>query len=98
MFKLMIGLTRALVLALWVACILSLFSIVPQPYGQPVLMFGTVILLLHFVEYLLVRSKVAERLGGKTGFVGTMVFGFGYWLPVLRLRQEGEAHSTNSKT
>ena len=84
MFKLMIGLTKVFLLALWAACILSLLSIIPQPYGQPVLMLGAVILLLHFVEYLLVRSKVAARLGGKTGFIGTMVFGFGYWLPVLR--------------
>ena len=84
MFKLTVGLTRALLLALWAACILSLLSIIPRPYGQPVLMLGTVVLLLHFIEYLLVRSKVAKRLGGKTGFIGTMVFGFGYWLPVLR--------------
>jgi uncharacterized protein YhhL (DUF1145 family) len=59
MLKLMIGLTRALLLALWAACILSLLSLIPEPYGQPVLMFGAVVLLLHFVEYLLVRSKVA---------------------------------------
>ncbi len=84
MLKLTIGLTKAFLLALWAACILSLLSIIPQPYGQAVLMLGAVILLLHFVEYLLVRSKVAKRLGGKTGFIGTMVFGFGYWLPVLR--------------
>ena len=84
MFKLTIGLTKAFLLALWAACILSLLSIVPQPYSQAVLMLGLVILLIHFVEYLLVKSKVAERLGGKTGFIGTMVFGFGYWLPVLR--------------
>jgi uncharacterized protein YhhL (DUF1145 family) len=84
MFKLTIGLTRAFLLALWAACILSLLSIIPQPYSQAVLMLGLVILLIHFVEYLLVKSKVAERLGGKTGFIGTMVFGFGYWLPVLR--------------
>jgi uncharacterized protein YhhL (DUF1145 family) len=84
MFKLMIGLTKALALALWAACILSLLSIIPQPYGQPVLMLGAVILLLHFFEYLLVRSKVAKRTGGKTGFIETMAFGFGYWLPVLR--------------
>ena len=84
MFKLTIGLTKAFLLALWAACILSLLSVIPQPYGQAVLMLGAVILLLHFVEYLLVRSKVAARLGGKTGFIGTMVFGFGYWLPVLR--------------
>ena len=48
------------------------------------LMIGAVILLLHFFEYLLVKSKVAKRLGGKTGFIETMLFGFGYWLPVLR--------------
>ena len=84
MFKLTIGLTKAFLLALWAACILSLLSIVPQPYSQAVLMLSLVILLLHFVEYLLVKSKVAERSGGKTGFIGTMVFGFGYWLPVLR--------------
>ena len=84
MFKLTIGLTKVVLLALWAACILSLLSIVPQPYSQAVLMLGLVILLIHFVEYLLVKSKVAERLGGKTGFIGTMVFGFGYWLPVLR--------------
>ena len=84
MFKLTIGLTKAFLLALWAACILSLLSVIPQPYGQAVLMLGAVILLLHFVEYLLVRSKVAAQLEGKTGFIGTMVFGFGYWLPVLR--------------
>ena len=84
MLKLTIGLTKVVLLALWAACILSLLSIIPQPYSQAALMLGIVILLLHFVEYLLVRSKVAERLGGKTGFIGTMVFGFGYWLPVLR--------------
>ena len=84
MLKLTIGLTKVVLLALWAACILSLLSVIPQPYGQAVLMLGAVILLLHFVEYLLVRSKVAARLGGKTGFIGTMVFGFGYWLPVLR--------------
>ncbi len=84
MLKLTIGLTKVVLLALWAACILSLLSIIPQPYSQAALMLGTAVLLLHFVEYLLVRSKVAERLGGKTGFIGTMVFGFGYWLPVLR--------------
>jgi uncharacterized protein YhhL (DUF1145 family) len=83
-FKLMITLTKALLLALWAASILSLLSILPEPYGQPVLMLGAVILLLHFFEYLLVKSKVAKRTGGKTGFIETMAFGFGYWLPVLR--------------
>ena len=92
MLKLITGSTKALLLALWAACVLSLLSIIPEPYGQVVLMLGAVVLLLHFFEYLLVRSKVAERLDGNTGFIGTMVFGFGYWLPVLRSRPEGEAN------
>ena len=85
MLKLIIESTKALLLALWAACVLSLLSIVPAPYAQTVLMIGAIVLLVHFVEYLLVRSKVAERQAGNTGFIGTMVFGFGYWLPVLSL-------------
>ncbi len=88
MFELMINLTKALLLVFWAACILSLLSVVPEPYSRYVLMIAAVLLLLHFVEYLLVRSRVAERLGGKTGFIGTMAFGFGYWLPVIRHPQK----------
>ena len=85
MFKLVIYLTKAGLLVLWAICILGLLAIIPEPYARTVLMIGAVVLLVHFVEYLLVRSKVAEKLDGNTGFIGTMVFGFGYWLPVLRL-------------
>ncbi len=87
MLKLITESTKALLLALWAACVLSLLSIIPEPYARTVLIVGAVVLLVHFVEYLLVRSKVAERLGGNTGFIGTMAFGFGYWLPVLRSTQ-----------
>ncbi len=87
MLKLITESTKALALALWVACVLSLLSIIPQPYARTVLIVGAVVLLVHFVEYLLVRKKVAERLGGNTGFIGTIMFGFGYWLPVLRPTQ-----------
>ena len=88
-----IGLTKALLLALWLACVLSLISLIsliPARYGPPVLWVGAVVLLVHFVEHLFVRSKVAERQGGNTGFIGTMVFGFGYWLPVLKGPEGGE--------
>ena len=87
MLRLIIQSTKALLMALWAACVLSLLSIVPEPYARIVLMIGAVVLPLHFVEYLLVRSKVAERQAGNTGFIGTMAFGFGYWLPVLRSTQ-----------
>jgi uncharacterized protein YhhL (DUF1145 family) len=84
MLNLTISVTKAALLGLWLACILSMVSLIPAPYGQTILWLGGVVLLIHFAEYWLVRSKVAERQEGKTGFVGTMVYGFGYWLPVLR--------------
>jgi len=88
MFELMIGFSKALLLVFWAACILSLLSVIPEPYSRYLLITAAVLLLLHFVEYLLVRSRVADRLGGKTGFIGTMTFGFGYWLPVIRHPQK----------
>ena len=90
MFKLVIYLTKAGLLVLWAICILALLAIIPEPYARIVLMIGAVVLLVHFVEYLLVRSKVAEKMDGNTGLIGTMVYGFGYWLPVLRSGPEGE--------
>ena len=87
MLNLTISVTKAALRVLWLACILSLVSLIPAQYGQTILWLGGVVLVIHFVEYLLVRSKVAERQGGKTGFLGTMVYGFGYWLPVLRRPQ-----------
>jgi len=85
-----IGVTKALLLALWLVCVLSLIALIPERYGQPVLWVGAAILLVHFVEYLLVRSRVADQQGGNTGFIGTMVFGFGYWLPVLKAPEGSE--------
>ena len=90
MFKLVIYLTKAGLLVLWAICILGLLAIIPEHYARIVLMIGAVVLLVHFVEYLLVRSKVAENMDGNTGFIGTMVFGFGHWLPILRSGPEGE--------
>ncbi len=84
MLNMIIVITKVALLALWLACLLSLFSVLPEQFGRPILWAGGFILLLHLVEYFAVRAKVAERQNGDTGFIGTMVFGFGYWLPVLK--------------
>jgi uncharacterized protein YhhL (DUF1145 family) len=78
------ALTKVLLGVFWLAWISSLLSLLPDPYRLPVMWIGVVLLLVHFGEYLLVRSKVAKRQGGNTGFIGTMLFGFGYWLPILK--------------
>jgi uncharacterized protein YhhL (DUF1145 family) len=84
MFKLTIILTKGALLVFWLACILSLVSVIPSPHNQTILWIGAVLLLVHLVEYLFVKSKVAERTSGNSGFIQTMVFGFGHWLPILK--------------
>ena len=79
-----ITLTKIVLVIFWVAWILSLLSMMPQPYGQTVMWIGIALLIIHLAEFLLLRSKLEEHRGGKANFVGTMVFGFGYWLPYLK--------------
>jgi uncharacterized protein YhhL (DUF1145 family) len=84
MLSLVITLTKGALLVFWLACILSLLSLIPNPYGQTILWIGASLLLVHLIEYLFVKSKVAERTDGDSGFIPTMVFGFGHWLPILK--------------
>ncbi len=82
--QLVIGLTQVALLAFWLACILSLISLIPNPYGQTILWIGGLVLLVHLVEDVFVKSRVAERSAENTGFIQTLLFGFVYWLPVLK--------------
>ena len=82
--QLVIGLTQVALLAFWLACILSLISLIPNPYGQTILWIGGLVLLVHLVEYLFVKSRVAERSAENTGFILTILFAFVYWLPALK--------------
>ena len=92
MFELLMKGTKVTLLAFWCAVVLSLFSLLGQPYSQTILWIGGLLLVVHLTEYLFVRSRVAERNNGNTGFLQTMLFGFGHWLPVLKQRdQPGKA-------
>jgi uncharacterized protein YhhL (DUF1145 family) len=92
MFELVCNVTKVTLLAFWCAFVLSLFSLLGQPYSQTILWIGGLLLVVHLAEYLFVRYRVAERNNGNTGFVQTMLFGFAHWLPVLkRPDQTGKA-------
>ena len=88
MFELVIKVTKFALLAFWLAWVLSLLSLIGPPNGQTILWIGGLLLLVHFLEYLFVKSRVAERDNGNTGFIQTMLFGFGHWLPVLKRPDE----------
>ena len=72
----------------WVAWVLALLSLLPDTWNRSVVWIGVALLVTHFGEYLFLRSKVAARQGGNSGFIGFMLFGFAYWLPVLKKKQE----------
>ena len=84
MLNLVITLTKGALLVFWLVCILSLISLIPNPYDQNILWIGTLLLLVHLIEYLFVKSKVAKRTHGNSGFIPIMLFGFAHWLPILK--------------
>jgi uncharacterized protein YhhL (DUF1145 family) len=81
---LIIGITKVTLTLFWIAWVLALLSLLPEPWNLPVVWIGIALLVIHFGEYLFLRSKVAARQGGNSGFIGFILFGFAYWLPVLK--------------
>ena len=68
----------------WIAWVLALLSLLPDAWNLPVVWIGVALLMIHLGEYLFLRSRVAARQEGNSGFIGFMLFGFAYWLPVLK--------------
>jgi uncharacterized protein YhhL (DUF1145 family) len=81
---LIIGIAKVSISLFWVAWILALLSLLPDSWNQPIVWIGVALLVIHFGEYLFLRAKVAALQEGNSGFVGFMLFGFAYWLPVLK--------------
>ena len=79
-----IGITKVTLALFWVAWVLALLSLLPDSWNQPIVWIGVCLLVVHFGEYLFLRAKVAARQEGNSGFIGFMLFGFAYWLPVLK--------------
>ena len=79
-----IGITKVTLTLFWIAWGLALLSLLSEPWNLPVVWIGIALLVIHFGEYLFLRSKVAARQGGNSGFIGFILFGFAYWLPVLK--------------
>ena len=83
MLNLIVNGTRIDVVAFWIAFVLSLFSVIPGPYGLFIIWIGVLVLLIHLAEYLYLKSRLAGRDVGEINFVKTMLFGFTHWLPLI---------------
>ena len=83
-----IGMTKAFLALFWAAWALALLSLLPDSWNMTVVWIGVALVVIHLGEYLFLHAKVAARQGGNSGFIGFMVFGFAYWLPVLKVTGE----------
>ena len=75
MLNLIIYSTKAALIGLWVFTLLGLLSISPIPaeYQFNVLALAGVVLLVHFIEYLLMKTKVKNKAQIDMSFVQTML-------------------------
>lgn len=85
MFKLLINTTKGLLIILWSLAFLSMLSLSPLPeeYKLYVLTLACVVLVVHFIEYFTMKAKLKSKIDGEMNFMQTMLWGFGYWLPIL---------------
>ncbi len=52
-------------------------------------LIGAVMAAAHLLEFIVQRNKLnAINAGGINGFIQTMIFGFGYWLPLLKKKDQ----------
>lgn len=55
------------------------------PYSSILLAIAGILLLSHLVEYVMVRRRLEGVTPGPLGhFGGTLLFGFIYWMPLLK--------------
>ena len=86
MFNLIIYITKAVLGGLWLMTILGLLSISPLPieYQPYILILSGIVLLVHLLEFVAVKATVLSRIKSQVNFMQTMLWGFGYWLPLIK--------------
>ncbi|MBA6350836.1 MULTISPECIES: DUF1145 domain-containing protein [unclassified Colwellia] len=75
---------------LWILALLGLFSISPLPteYQFYLLALAIIVLLVHFIEFFAMKANFKNHSKSEMNFLQTMLWGFGYWLPILKHYQE----------
>jgi len=86
MLNLIILALKASLVGLWGLALLGLLSLSPLPaeYQFYVLALAGVVLLAHLLEFFAMKAKVMTKTKTEMSFIQTMLWGFGYWLPLLK--------------
>lgn len=73
---------KALTVLFWVVFIVNLFQLLPNYYVW-LTYAGFGLLVIHGLEYVMIKPKKFKDMS----LIQTLLFGFGYWLPILKSRQ-----------
>ncbi|MBX2837782.1 MAG: DUF1145 domain-containing protein [Gammaproteobacteria bacterium] len=69
----------------WICFALNIFRPFPEPGSTIVAWAGIVSAIAHLLEFFIKKKQLDEiNAGGLHGFSQTLLFGFLYWLPLLR--------------
>jgi len=85
MLNVMITSIKVLLIGLWGVAVLGMFSMSPLPieYQFYVLPLVGIVLFAHLAEYFALKAKVVAKTKTEMSFIQTMLWGFGYWLPLF---------------
>jgi len=85
LFSLIIFALKASIVGLWGLALLGLLSMSPIPikFQFYVLPLIGIVLVIHLVEYFAIKAKIMAKAKIEMSFIQTMLWGFGYWLPLL---------------
>jgi uncharacterized protein YhhL (DUF1145 family) len=61
------------------------------PYSNTMLIITAVLLVLHSLEFILMKNKLQALPGSvMTHFINTLLFGFNHWLPLMKAQKDNE--------
>ena len=84
MIDLVVRITKYGVLVFWAAFVLGIARVIPPPYDLVITWMGVIVLLIHFAEFLLIKLGYIELKSTEVSLLKTMLFGFTYWVPLLK--------------
>ena len=65
---------------LWILIVINLFGVFPTLMAVTLDFIGTILLVVHLLEYIVVNKKIkAKESSAFEGFYMTMLYGFLYW-------------------
>ena len=81
----MVAILKPITIIFWLCFAYNFFFPFPEPFTSVVAWAGIILAVVHVIEFALKKSALDKiNAGGVHGFCQTLLFGFMYWLPLLK--------------